>query len=385
MDFPQRLVMCIAQFIGYYIGIRSRVEVDRRREKTLKGTFFILSGVPIDDTGGGARCTQIALELLRRQYGVVFINKYPKYESQDLGSLINHPNLYTSTLQGFAIDQFIHRHPDLFKSKPVGVLVEFPLGEFIDLLNTLREYEAVVIYDLLDAWDTSLGAQWYLQKNELEIIKNSNILAATAPALATRLEQLSGRPVVTLPNAVNLYLFDHRRKWSRPVDLPQADWSMIYIGALWGEWFDWDLLIEVAQRFPEANVIVIGDYRGQCPAKLANLHFLGLKPQKTLPAYLAHSDLVIIPWKINPITLATSPIKVYEALAMRKPVVVPDLPILKDLPFVISSRDSKHFTENIVIARSLEPDEVMLEAFAMDNSWQRRVDCLTQMMSAQPG
>ena len=370
----------IAQLLGYSQGYRRRSEVDRRRHKLLAGVFFILSGVPIDDTGGGARCTQIALELLRRRYGVIFINKYPKYESKELDLQIRYPDLHTSTLQAFSLEKFLRKNDTLLPGKPVGVLIEFPLDEFLPLIQALRARGARVFYDLIDAWDTSLGSKWYSVEKEKAIVDNSAVLVTTVPALAERLMQISGRPAELLPNAVNRYLFNAQRFHHRPEDLPQAEWIIIYSGALWGEWFDWQLLTQIASFFPMASLVVIGDYRGQCPHKLPNMHFLGLKPQKMLPAYLAYSDVTIIPWKVNAITLATSPIKVYEYLAMHKPVVAPNLPLLQELPFVLCSRDQEHFLENIAKARKLQVGGEKLELFLSQNSWQTRVDRLLELL-----
>jgi len=204
---------------------------------------------------------------------------------------------------------------------------------------------------------------------------------ATAPALYLRLQKMSGRPVDLLPNAVNLNLFDPYRAYPRPDDLPPAEWNAIFFGALWGEWFDWPLLIEVAKAYPSANVVVIGDYRGQCPVSLKNLIFPGLKPQKDLPSYLAHSSVAILPWKVNKITLATSPIKIYEYLAMKKPVVAPDLPLLKDIPFVLRSQDPEEFVRNVERARHVVVSGDELDRFLKQNSWQARVDRLLEILN----
>jgi glycosyltransferase involved in cell wall biosynthesis len=349
-----------------------------------QGIFFILSGIPIDDTGGGARCTQITLELLRQNYQVVFINRYPNFESVEIDAGIRHPNLIAIPLSQFSIRRFVHSYPDRLKQKPIGVLIEFPLGNFLPIISRLKEFGSVTIYDLLDAWDTALGALWYSRKKEQAIIEASDILVATAPLLVERLQLMSGRPVELLPNAANLRLFDPHKTYPRPADMPSAEWSMIYFGALWGEWFDWQLVISAAHRYPSANVILIGDYRQQCPEKLPNLHFLGLKPQSDLPAYLAHSDVAILPWKVSPITLAVSPIKVYEFLAMRKPVVVPDLPFLHTFPFVLCSKDTDHFLANLEQAHSLSQAAKVggqeLENFLLSNSWQGRVTKLTSFL-----
>jgi hypothetical protein len=367
--------------MGYLKGASRRNVVDRFRYKTLKGIFFIISGVPIDDTGGGARSTQIALELLRRQYMVVFLNKYPKYESVDVDITIRHPNLITSPLKNFSLDLFTRQYGDLPNGKPVGVLVELPLGECIPVLQGLRARGARIIYDLMDNWDSTLGAKWYSLDIEREIIACADRLIATAPVLAEHLKQVSDRSVMILPNAVNLRLFDYRREYLRPADLPSAEWTISYIGALWGEWFDWQLLVNIAKRYPSASVVVIGDYQGQCPESVSNLHFLGLRPQKDLPPYLAHTEVAIIPWKSNEISRATSPLKVYEYLAMHKPVVVPDLPLLADLPYVFRSVDQEGFLQNIDRARNIQVGGEALDRFLVQNSWQTRVSQIVDIIN----
>ncbi|HZD57662.1 MAG TPA: glycosyltransferase family 2 protein [Anaerolineales bacterium] len=368
----------LAQVLGFAKGAQLRGAADQRRFEAVRGIFFILSGVPIDDTGGGARCTQIAQELLRRQYMVLFINKFPKYESVDLGIKIRHPNLSTFSLAEFSLDKFMRRYSGILAGKSSGVLVEFPLKDFLPLIRPLSDAGAVVIYDLLDDWNTSLGRGWYSIATERKLIDLSDILVATAPVLVKRLEGMSSRPVKLLPNAVNLRLFDADRTYQRPEDLPLSDFTILYIGALWGEWFDWQLLEEVASFFGSASVVLIGDYRGRTSGGLPNLHFLGLKAQSSLPAYLSHAHVAILPWKVSTITEATSPLKLYEYLAMRKPVVVPDLPLLAGLPYVFRSKDNQEFLDNIEQVRDLEVSGEVIEPFLRKNSWQTRVDYLVK-------
>lgn len=47
------------------------------------------------------------------------------------------------------------------------------------------------------------------------------------------MEKASNRPVGMMPNAVNSRLFNPLRQYKRPLDLPRASWTALYIGALW--------------------------------------------------------------------------------------------------------------------------------------------------------
>lgn len=351
-----------------------------------RGVLFVLSGIPIDDGGGGARCTQIALEAVRQGDAVVFVHRFPKNESVDLGLRLDRPGLSSGALSEFDLDRFLAAHPGLLAGRPVGVLVEFAVPEFLPLVRRLRAQGAVVVYDLLDDWETSLGAAWYRKRNERAIVAAADVLVATSPVLVERLARVSGRAVELVPNAADRGLFDPGRDHARPAGLPRADWIALYFGALWGDWMDWDLVIACAERYPSAAFVLVGDYRGQCPRPLPNLHFPGLMAQAALPAYLAHSDLTFVPWKVDAITEATSPIKVYESLAMRKPVVAPWLPVLDGMPFVLRSRDRAHFLRNLEEARGLAPGGPELERFVAENTWRERTRRILAMVrAAAPG
>ncbi len=369
-----------SQAMGFTKGAIRRAEVTRRRLKMAKGIFFILAGIPIDDTGGGSRSTQISLELLRRQYVVFYISKYPKSESVDLNLSIRHPNLFTTTVDRFSVKDLAMKYDINLSSYNLGVLIELPHADWLTFVKELQNVGAKVIYELIDDWDSKLGEGWYSKEVELEIARKSYILNATAPALKNRLEQLTKRSVNLLPNAVNLRLFNNVKNFKRPVDLPLSQFVITYIGSLYGDWFDWDLLIEIARYYTQAALVVIGDYRGQCPVALPNLFFLGLKPQRSLPSYLAYTNVSIIPWKENDITYATSPLKLYEYLAMNVPVVVPNLPPLEGVPFAYLSKTKDAFIKNIELAVTAPLNNTLVNNFIIENSWETRVSLLLHQL-----
>ncbi len=294
-----------AHVLGYLEGGLRRGEVSRRRLRGVRGVFFILAVIPMDDTGGGGRSAQMAQELVRQQYAVVYIYRFGKAESVELKLKFRHPNLFSYRAREFDLGVFCQEKGIEVGKQKMGVLVEFPHPDWLGLIGGLRDRGAVVVYDLLDDWKTVLGAAWYQEGVEREIVKQAEVLVATAPVLKERLEKETGRAVLLMPNAVNRRLFRTDRRVERPRDLPMGGWVMIYIGAVYGSWFDWELLVGMGRRYPEGKVVVIGDYEGQCREKLGNLHFLGLKANRELPGYLAHSQVGVIPWKVEPITLAT--------------------------------------------------------------------------------
>lgn len=370
---PGMIGLRIAQLGGFLSGAKKKAEVTRRRLRESKGLFFILAGIPIDDTGGGARCTQIALELLRQGYWVVYISRYPKWETQQASIRIAHPNLFLFELGNFYWDDFAQQYEALLVSLPKYGLVELPSVDFLPLINKIKQNDGKIIYEMIDNWNTSLGGDWYSKDIEQQIIDASHTLVGTAPILQEKLALMSHRSAELLPNAVNSRLFNPERTYHPPKDLPKAEWIAAYVGALWGDWFDWELLLGLAHRYPQAAIVAIGDYRGQCPNPPANLFFLGLKPQAILPSYLAHTDVAIIPWKVNPITQATSPLKVYEYLAMHCPVVAPNIDPLKDIPGVFQAQDADDFLRLVDAVRHQDLPVDAIDSFVQNNNWQARI------------
>jgi len=377
------ILVYIAEILGFMTGLSHRSRVDKFRMKNAIGSIFILAGVPIDDTGGGARWTQLTLEYLRRGYYVFFINKFPKYESKELRLEYRHPNLVTNQIRKFNWSAILRGYKPALVGKRVIGMVELPLGEFVPIIERIQSLGGTVIYDLLDAWETSLGGEWYQPGIEQRIIDQSDLHFATVPGLATQLASRTDKPVYLVPNAVNSYIFNPEHKYPKPVDFPDGEWIIIYIGALWGEWFDWGLLNQISVQYPDANLIVIGDKANLGNSMPSNVHFLGLKPQRDLPAYLYYSDIAIVPWKINSITQMTSPLKVFEYIAMYKPVVAPMIDPLKNIPSVFLAENEAGFIQLIEELRDYNPPKQEIAQFIKKNNWQARVDQILELAEKQ--
>lgn len=367
--------------IGFIRGVLNRRSAVGDLLAKCDGVVVILSGVPIHDSGGGQRATQLALNFLERNHLVFFVNRFPSYETVDLQISMGHPLLVTSSLDAFDPDSAFRLYAPP-EGIPITVIIEFPLREFTELAARLKARGAKVIFDCIDDWTTSLGGDWYSEEHERRVISISDGLAATAEPLRRRLSAISGRSVDLVPNAVNTSIFDRSIKHRPPRDLHSGDFVITYIGALWGHWFDWELLRKVADSYPSAAVAVIGDYSGQFQYPPPNLQFLGLKPQRDLPAYLAHTDVAIIPWIINDLTHTISPLKLFEYLTMATPVVAPRIEALEGLPYVLLSETHEEFIENIKIALHLEIDPSTIDDFVVRNSWAQRVDALLGLAGA---
>ena len=62
--------------------------------------------------------------------------------------------------------------------------------------------------------------------------------------------------------------------------------------------------------------------------QVPNVTFVGIKPQSQLPTYIRHASCCLIPFTMDSVTEFVNPLKVYEYLAMARPVVSSALPEL---------------------------------------------------------
>ena len=106
-------------------------------------------------------------------------------------------------------------------------------------------------------------------------------------------------------------------------DIPSP--RILYAGVI-ATWFDQELLIQCAKKFMDASFVIIGPavVGTSKMASVENIYMLGAKKYEELPAYLMHSDVGIIPFKINELVESVNPIKLYEYMAAGLPVVCTD-------------------------------------------------------------
>jgi hypothetical protein len=112
--------------------------------------------------------------------------------------------------------------------------------------------------------------------------------------------------------------------------------------------------------------------------------WLGPRPYATLPGYLRLFDVATIPFRLNRITRATSPLKLYEYFAAGKPVVTTALPECAAFSEVRIVRDAAGFSAALDAARAQGADlafRARLRAIAHQNSWSQRVQAVEEHLA----
>ena len=165
-----------------------------------------------------------------------------------------------------------------------------------------------------------------------------------------------------------------------------------YFGAI-AAWFDVELVAQVAAALPEFDFLLVGDDTAGVQQRLRhldNVQFTGEVRYAELPTHLRRMDVLLIPFVINELTLATNPVKAYEALAAGKPVVATPMPELIETdvaPFVRIGEHAPAITAALRAAMAeAHDDELRAQrvAFARNQTWAHRAAALLDATAATP-
>ena len=162
--------------------------------------------------------------------------------------------------------------------------------------------------------------------------------------------------------------------------------TVCYYGAL-AKWFDYDLIkkISATDRY---SVILFGiKYDESFDENLngeKNIYFMGPRDYKVLKNYARRCDILTIPFKINNITKATSPVKVFEYMALHKPIVTTDMNECRKYGSILIATSHEDFIEKLDRAIELKHDPeymALLDREARENDWSMKAKAIVDLIS----
>lgn len=182
---------------------------------------------------------------------------------------------------------------------------------------------AAVVYDCMDELSKFLGAPDDLIDREIRLLDRADLVFTGGRNLyeAKRDRHPS---VHAFPSSVDRGHFAAARDLAEPADQRDIPHPRLGYYGVVDERIDLDTLAALADANGEWSIVVVGPVVKIDPAKLPrrdNLHYLGQKAYRDLPAYLAGWDVALMPFAMNEATRFISPTKTLEYLAGGKPVV----------------------------------------------------------------
>lgn len=267
------------------------------------------------------------------------------------------------------------------------------LHQTADLIGAFDE--KVAIYHCVDDWPERLamekmGSYALVERDENALLKKVDVTFRVSEILLQGREGV-GSPVHLAPNGVDIDLFHLNREggFKKPQDMADLNGPVLGFAGSLGEWVDVDLIIQVAQEFPTASIVLIGqvDRQEMLSRLLANknIHYLGMKPRTQVPDYLNNFDLCLMPFAKNRIGQGLMPLKMFQYLAMGKPIVATASPPLQPFRDVIELAEEPE--DFILKTRDLleeRPGQNIIEARisrAESFSWSERINHYSEIVS----
>jgi len=216
----------------------------------------------------------------------------------------------------------LYNIPQYFFSNLKGVVQVFDYADdYIDMLaKELGRVSNRITLDIAD---------YVLQT----MMKRATITTTVAYELAKAVDG----DVVVLPNGVNHKAFE--QMFALPGGTIQSKDKPIvgFVGAF--EYFiDFDSILEAAEMLPDVHFLLVGTGRdweivsGKAKAKqLENIQFTGGVPHAQVFAYIKAMDICLNIFKPIPVSHRACPIKLFEYMSQKKPVISTRLDELKNI------------------------------------------------------
>jgi glycosyltransferase involved in cell wall biosynthesis len=247
--------------------------------------------------------------------------------------------------------------------------------------------ERLVLYHCVDEFSEFRGADRRAIRNmERRLIAKSDaVIVSSTPLLETKRRHHPNTFLVM--HGVEV---EHFRRATEPATVVPAEIASLprpVIGfyGLLADWVDLGVIQRLAQARPQWTFVLIGkcDTDVQALRALPNVRLLGRREYADLPAYCKGFDLALLPFVVNPLTVAASPLKLREYLAAGLPVVAADIPETRRFARLlhIARTDEEYLgaIEEILGAGKMGPQLEI--SVAMDHeSWDEKVEEMSRIV-----
>lgn len=199
-----------------------------------------------------------------------------------------------------------------------------PLFSFLKrYLNLFIIYEAHEIFSLKNK---------KLYKVERNLLNTSDLIICITERLKKEILtifQIDSQKIHVIPNAI-------RDDWLNIKN--EKEEYIFYAGSL-KKWKGVDILIKAMKYLPEEKLLIVGNGEEfnhlQNIVKEENLQdrikFLGYVPHAEIPKFLSKAKIFVLPNVEEDASVFTSPLKLFEYMAVGKPIVASDIPNFREI------------------------------------------------------
>ncbi len=257
------------------------------------------------------------------------------------------------------------------------------------LVGKLREDLSIYLAiddKTLTVWGELIPGELEAEKRLLGKVDKVICVSETlAEALMSRMATNRKIPVRILPNGYDERLFDSAKVYSEPRMLMGIPRPRILVVGHVSERIDWEGIVASSRILPEWTWIFLGPADSGMEERISNaLRERGFYhppiPVPDVPAWINHCDGCAVPYRLNPFTRASHPLKALEYLAMGAPVLSTKIPSLEQYDGAIewvNERDGESYAKalNKLEGQSRNHEFAVLQQQAVArDSWGVRVN-----------
>lgn len=239
-----------------------------------------------------------------------------------------------------------------------------------------------IYYECMDNY-----IEWEDNKNaflarELNLMKYTSHVFVSSQKLYNKFisrYSLAEDRITLVRNGYNKDLFNNYEH----KDANFASPNMVYIGTV-DSWFDFDTIISFAKKHPEFSIYIIGPVNDSIKLpKQKNIIFVGPIEHKYVPSYIEQSDILLLPFKINDVIEYVDPVKMYEYLYLKKPVISSYWNELSQFEGLVSFYSNEEEFEKAAL--KAEEDKFKItknyEKLMIESSWTNRLEKYKKVLS----
>lgn len=274
-------------------------------------------------------------------------------------------------------------------------------------LSELKQYIKEgykIIYEYIDEINPILSGTKELpinikEKYEYMLTDKENVfVVVTADKLKEDIEEKRGSEKLVF--ACNGVDYEHYQNIDKVFEFDKEFSTILdekkpiigYYGAF-ASWFDYDMIKYLAEKRPQYNIVLIGTKYDDTMEKskieeLNNVYFLGTKDYKILKNYASKFDVCTVPFLINDITKATSPLKIFEYMALEKPIVTTAMDECKKYKSIFIAKDKEEFIKLVDQSITLTKEEDNeyfreLKKEALENTWTSKAKLIINLLKSR--
>ncbi len=245
------------------------------------------------------------------------------------------------------------------------------------------------IYEYIDHLSPELAGTKNLPQNIIDkyeyVMNHDNVYVVVTADLLEKdvIEKRGKKNVFYSSNGVDYNFFktfDKNYKFEKEFQdiLDKKKPIIMYYGAL-AKWFDYELVKKIAKT-NKYSIVFFGikydeSYDESGIDNVDNVYFLCARNYKVLKNYAKCADILTIPFLINDITRSTSPVKIFEYMALHKPIVTTPMNECKKYKSVLIGENHDDFIKQLEVALTKKNDKKYIELLdkeAKDNDWSQK-------------